>query len=37
MRVLGGTDKIIIDGKEGQGVVPFLSLDQLHKRKEGGN
>jgi modulator of FtsH protease HflK len=36
-RVLGGTDKIIIDGKEGQGVVPFLSLDQLHKRKEGGN
>jgi regulator of protease activity HflC (stomatin/prohibitin superfamily) len=36
-RVLGGTDKIIIDSKKGQGVVPFLSLDQLHKRKEGGN
>ena len=36
-RVLGGTEKIIIDGKTGQGVVPFLSLDQLQKRKEGGN
>jgi modulator of FtsH protease HflK len=36
-RVLGGTDKIIIDGKSGQGVVPFLPLDQLQKRKEGGN
>jgi modulator of FtsH protease HflK len=30
-RVLGGTDKIILDGKGGQGVVPYLSLDQLHK------
>ena len=37
-RVLGGTDKIIIDSKHGQGVVPFLPLDQLkQKRKEGGN
>jgi modulator of FtsH protease HflK len=36
-RVLGGTDKIIIDGKAGQGVVPFLPLDQLQKRKEGAN
>ena len=36
-RVLGGTDKIIIDGKQGQGVVPFLPLDQLQKRKEGAN
>ena len=36
-RVLGGTDKIIIDGRVGQGVVPFLPLDQLQKRKEGGN
>jgi membrane protease subunit HflK len=34
-RVLGGTDKIIIDGRAGQGVVPFLPLDQLQKRKEG--
>ena len=36
-RVLGGTDKIIIDSKAGQGVVPFLPLDQLQKRKEGAN
>jgi membrane protease subunit HflK len=35
-RVLGSADKIIIDSKSGQGVVPFLSLDQLHKHKEGG-
>ena len=33
-RVLGGSDKIIIDSKNGQGVVPFLSLDQMQKRKE---
>jgi membrane protease subunit HflK len=36
-RVLGGTDKIIVDSKSGQGVVPYLPLDQLQKRKEGGN
>lgn len=36
-RVLGGADKIILDGKAGQGVVPYLPLDQLRKRKEGGN
>jgi membrane protease subunit HflK len=36
-RVLGGTDKIILDSRSGQGVVPFLSLDQLQKRKEGAN
>jgi membrane protease subunit HflK len=36
-RVLGGTDKIILDSKSGQGVVPFLPLDQLHKKKEGAN
>jgi len=30
-RVLTGTDKIIIDGKGGQGVVPFLPLDQLQR------
>jgi modulator of FtsH protease HflK len=35
-RVLGGTDKIIIDSKGGQGVVPYLSLDQLQRRKEEG-
>ena len=33
-RVLGGTDKIIIDSKGGQGVVPFLPLEQ--RRKEEG-
>jgi len=36
-RVLGGTDKIILDSKSGQGVVPFLPLDQLQKKKEGAN
>ncbi len=36
-RVLGGADKIILDGKAGQGVVPFLPLDQVQKRKEGAN
>ena len=32
-RVLGGTDKIILDSKGGQGVVPFLPLDQLQRHK----
>ena len=36
-RVLGGTDKIILDSKNGQGVVPYLPLDQLQRRKEGTN
>jgi modulator of FtsH protease HflK len=37
-RILGGTDKIILDSKGGQGVVPFLPLDQLHgKKREGAN
>lgn len=36
-RVLSGADKIIIDGKNGSGVVPFLPLDQLKKKTEGGN
>jgi membrane protease subunit HflK len=36
-RVLGSTDKIIIDSKQGQGIVPYLPLEQLQKRKEGGN
>lgn len=31
-RVLEGADKIIIDQKSGQGVVPYLPLDQLQKR-----
>jgi modulator of FtsH protease HflK len=36
-RVLGGTDKIILDSKGGQGVVPFLPLDQLQNKKREGN
>jgi membrane protease subunit HflK len=36
-RVLGGAEKIILDGKAGQGVVPYLPLDSLHKKKNGGN
>ena len=32
-RVLSGADKIILDSKGGSGVVPFLPLDQLQKRK----
>jgi modulator of FtsH protease HflK len=36
-RVLGGADKIILDSKAGQGVVPFLPLDQVQKRKDGAN
>lgn len=31
-RVLGGTDKIIIDQSSGPGVQPFLPLDQLMRR-----
>ena len=30
-RILGGTDKIILDSKGGQSVVPYLSPDQLRK------
>ena len=37
-RVMSGTDKIILDNRGGgQGVVPFLPLDQLQKKKEGAN
>lgn len=42
-RVFGSTDKVIIDSKSGQGVVPYLPLDQLQQRRqpaaatEGGN
>ena len=35
-RVLGGTDKIIVDSRGGQSVVPFLPLDELRKNKEEG-
>jgi membrane protease subunit HflK len=30
-KVLGGADKIIIDGKDGAGVVPYLPLNELNK------
>ena len=30
-RVLGGTDKIILDSKGGQGVVPFLPLEHMRR------
>jgi membrane protease subunit HflK len=37
-RVLGGTDKIILDGKGGSGVVPYLPLEQLQRKSsEEGN
>ncbi|WP_072396976.1 FtsH protease activity modulator HflK [Hyphomicrobium sp. CS1GBMeth3] len=35
-RVFGGTDKVIIDSKSGQGVVPYLPLDQLQQRRTTG-
>jgi membrane protease subunit HflK len=31
-RLLGGTDKIILDSRGGSGVVPYLPLDQLQKK-----
>jgi membrane protease subunit HflK len=32
-RVLGGMDKVIIDqGSQGQGVVPYLPLNELQRR-----
>jgi membrane protease subunit HflK len=31
-KVLGGTDKIILDSKGGSGVVPYLPLDRLQPR-----
>jgi membrane protease subunit HflK len=35
-RVMGGTDKIILDNPAGgQGVVPYLPLDQLQQRRPG--
>ena len=37
-RVLGGSEKIVIDNKGGQGVVPYLPLGELTKKKtEGAN
>ncbi|HTQ83413.1 MAG TPA: FtsH protease activity modulator HflK [Pseudolabrys sp.] len=31
-RVLGGTDKIIVDSKDGTGVVPYLPLNELTRQ-----
>ena len=31
-KVLGASNKIIIDEKNGQGIVPYLPLDQLMKQ-----
>jgi membrane protease subunit HflK len=36
-RVLGGADKIILDGKSGQSLIPFLQVDPQNRRKQGGN
>jgi membrane protease subunit HflK len=38
-RVLGGSEKIVIDSKGGQGVVPYLPLGELTQKKktEGAN
>jgi membrane protease subunit HflK len=35
-RVLGGTDKIILDssGQSGSGVVPYLPLNELQRRPQ---
>jgi modulator of FtsH protease HflK len=31
LHIQGGTDKIILDSKGGQTVLPYLSLDHLHE------
>lgn len=36
-RVLGDMDKIIVDEGAGQGVVPYLPLNEIRKPREGGN
>jgi membrane protease subunit HflK len=36
-RIMSGTDKIIVDTKSGRGVIPYLPLSPLGKRKEDGN
>ena len=35
-RIFGGTDKVIIDQSGGNGVQPFLPLDQLTRRPQAG-
>lgn len=36
-KVLGGMDKIIVDEDAGSGVVPYLSLDEIRRAKQGAN
>lgn len=36
-RVLGGSDKIILDGKASQGVVPYLPLNELKQKPREAN
>ena len=35
-QILSGMDKIILDGQAGGGVVPYLPLNELQKRSQGG-
>ena len=35
--VLSGSSKIMIDQNSGNGVVPYLPLNELNKNKQGGN
>ena len=35
-KVLGNVNKVILDGEGGQGVVPYLPLDQLRNTGTGG-
>jgi hypothetical protein len=32
-RVLSGADKVILDGKGGPGVIPFLQVDPSNRSK----
>jgi modulator of FtsH protease HflK len=36
-RIMSGTDKLIVDTRGGQGVIPYFPLLPLGKRKEDGN
>ena len=36
-RIMSGTDKIIVDTRGVQGVIPYLPLRPLGNRKEDGN
>jgi hypothetical protein len=33
IKVLGGSNKVIVEGGNGQGVLPYLPLPELEKRK----